>query len=262
MTIELAARLLSALLGFSLILQTLEFLSIEFSVDARRIWCWSVQKDDLNHTWQWLQRLLALVYSSRAHKFHLMIRLGCATSLFWGSTPVISVLLFTSNVLLLIRWRGSFNGGSDFMTVIVLTGIVIADLLTPVAGEVLAWRAALWYVTLQAMTSYFVSGAVKLLNADWRSGRALTYFLDSSVYGPLPQHSVFRHPTVALACTWSFILWEISFPLSLSGIMPALVFCSIALVFHLLVFRFFSLNRFVWAWSASFPAIIYCASQS
>jgi hypothetical protein len=35
----------------------------------------------------------------------------------------------------------------------------------------------------------------------------------------------------------------------------------VAAVFHLLVFRFFGLNRFVWAWCASFPAIIYCSGQ-
>ena len=41
----------------------------------------------------------------------------------------------------------------------------------------------------------------------------------------------------------------------------ALAFCAVALVFHLLVFRFFGLNRFVWAWVATFPAILYCAER-
>jgi hypothetical protein len=38
-----------------------------------------------------------------------------------------------------------------------------------------------------------------------------------------------------------------------------MVYCAIALVFHLLVFVFFGLNRFVWAWVVSFPALLYWA---
>jgi hypothetical protein len=37
--------------------------------------------------------------------------------------------------------------------------------------------------------------------------------------------------------------------------------CAVAALFHFLVFWFFGLNRFFWAWVASFPAIIWCAGQ-
>jgi hypothetical protein len=30
-------------------------------------------------------------------------------------------------------------------------------------------------------------------------------------------------------------------------------------LFHFLVYWYFGLNRFFWAWLASFPAVIYCA---
>ena len=41
----------------------------------------------------------------------------------------------------------------------------------------------------------------------------------------------------------------------------AVVFCAVASVFHFLVFRFFGLNRFFWAWMTTYPAILWCAGQ-
>ena len=261
MTLELAARLFCSLLALSLIVQTLEFMALGRMHHVRTIWHWSVQKQDVRHTWSWLQRLLARIFSPRLHRHHLAIRLVAAASLFFTSSAYVSIALFASTLLLLIRWRGSFNGGSDFMTIVALTGLVVAEAGGLLFGKDLAWKAALWYVNLQAITSYFVSGSVKLLSAEWRDGRALTYFLDQAIYGPLPGSSIFRRRHVAAACSWAFIIWEMIFPLSLAGPALAAGLCCIAACFHLLVFRYFSLNRFFWAWIVCFPAVIYCSSQ-
>jgi hypothetical protein len=123
----------------------------------------------------------------------------------------------------------------------------------------LGWRAGLWYVALQSVTSYFVSGWVKLLRPEWRNGSALPAFLDSGVYGPLPEHSVFRKPAVARALSWGFTVWEGCFPLALLDVRLALGLCASAVVFHFLVFWYFGLNRFFWSWLATFPAVIGCA---
>ena len=162
---------------------------------------------------------------------------------------------------MLIRWRGAFNGGSDFMTLVFTTTLVIGQFAGAVFGAEAAWKAALWYACIQALTSYFISGAIKLFSARWRNGHALTHFLDGGLYGPLPARSAFRTPAVSIACAWAFILWECAFPFALFGPEWAQLWCAVAAVFHLLVFRFFGLNRFFWAWITMFPAIIYCAGQ-
>jgi hypothetical protein len=77
----------------------------------------------------------------------------------------------------------------------------------------------------------------------------------------LAERSLFRRPAIARACAWAFILWECSFPLAMAGPRCAIAACSVAAVFHFLVFRFFGLNRFFWAWVVSFPAIIYCSAH-
>jgi hypothetical protein len=56
-------------------------------------------------------------------------------------------------------------------------------------------------------------------------------------------------------------VWECLAPLALLDARLAVVFCLIAALFHFLVFWFFGLNRFFWAWLSTFPAIIWCAGQ-
>lgn len=263
MTISLytAVRTFECLCAISLLIQTLEFIKLRTATGTERIWSWPVQRGDVAHAPAWLRNLFDVLYRDRVHHLHLLLRAGAAASLFAGSSPASAALLFISTVAILIRWRGAFNGGSDFMTVVVLTGLLVAQVAAFFVGPVLAWKAALWYVTIHAITSYFISGAIKLFSPAWRNGSALSFFLDGGLYGPLRERSLFRKPAVAKSCSWSFILWECSFPLALVGPAWAISACAVATMFHFLVFRFFGLNRFFWAWIASFPAIIYCSAQ-
>jgi uncharacterized membrane protein YphA (DoxX/SURF4 family) len=114
---------------------------------------------------------------------------------------------------------------------------------------------------LQSITSYFMSGWVKLMQPEWRGGQAMTIFLNAAIYGPLPPASVLRKPWVARLGAWAFIGWECAAPLALLHPLAALIFCAIALLFHFLVFWFFGLNRFFWAWIVTFPAILACSAQ-
>jgi hypothetical protein len=143
----------------------------------------------------------------------------------------------------------------------VLTGLLVSQVAQPIVGPVIAWKAGLWYVTIHSISSYFISGTIKLVSSDWRSGRVLIYFLDGGLYGPLSNDSLLRKKSIAVTASWSFIVWECLFPLALAGPQWAMLWCGIATLFHFLVFRFFGLNRFFWAWAASFPAIIYCSTQ-
>ena len=257
----LAIRSFECLLATSLLIQTLEFLQIRSAQQNNAVWRWQVQRGDLAHASEAARKAFDWLYSERVHRAHLLLRLAAAASLYVGSSIVSATLLFVSTIAILIRWRGAFNGGSDFMTIVVLSGLLIAHLAAGVIEPNLAWRAGLWYVCIHAVTSYFISGAIKLCSPNWRSGHALTTFLDGGLYGPLPVGSLLRRPRVAQLCAWAFILWECCFPLALVGPDWAIMWCAVAAMFHLLVFRFFGLNRFFWAWVASFPAIIHCAGQ-
>ncbi len=252
-------RAFEFLLGWSLLLQTLEQLRIQ---RLDRVSDWAIQRQEMPAQPPGLQALADTLFSRPGPYLGMLcVRGALAVALMAGALPAAgAAALFAIALLLLLRWRGAFNGGSDFMTLVGLTGLLIAHAWGGWTGDMSAgWRAGLWYVALQSITSYFVSGWVKLLRREWRTGEALPLFLDTGVYGPLAPDSLFRRPLVARAVSWAFTVWEGCAPLALLDLRIAAVFCAVAAVFHFLVFWFFGLNRFFWAWVATFPAVMYAA---
>lgn len=257
MDLHFAGRSFEVLLGLSLLLQTLEYLKVQ---GLDRVGDWAVQRAEVPARPAWVRGLLDRLFEPAPYRLMLWLRGALALLLLTGHLGLAgAALLFAIALCLLLRWRGAFNGGSDFMTLVALSGLLMANALSAWGEPVLGWRACLWYVTLQSVSSYFVSGWVKLQRPEWRSGRALTIFLNDGVYGPLPEGSWLRQPRVAQACAWAFTLWEGCFPLALLDLRLAALFCAVATVFHFLVFWFFGLNRFFWAWLVTFPAVLYCA---
>ena len=260
--LHLAARGVEILCGFSLIIQTLEFLRLSEPLSARGVWTYAVGRDDLAHASGLTRRFFDFLSQDKVWRAHLVLRLlACLALIFQGASLPLAAFLFLGTVAILIRWRGAFNGGSDFMTVVVLTGMVIATAFAAFGEADFGWRAGLIYIAIHSASSYFISGGVKLVNPDWRSGKALPLFLDGGVYGPLSPTSIYWRKPVTVLCSWSFILWECMAPLVLLDVFAALLFCGAAAVFHFLVFWHFGLNRFVFAWASTFPALIYLAGQ-
>lgn len=245
----------------SLLIQAIEALRLQAGSALLAPWPWSIQRDDLRDSSKLVRAVFDRLYRPGIHRAHLIVHMLAALSLPWaGATLPVAAGLLVSQVLISIRWRGAFNGGSDFMTLSVLGGIAIAALTAPWLGESLAWQAGLWLISIQALSSYFLSGTVKLRYAGWRHGRALPALLDGGLYGPLPPTSLLRQPVVAMVCSWAFIIWEAAFPLSMIDPRLTTLWCAIGIAFHLLVWWFFGLNRFFWAWMATFPALIGCAT--
>ena len=255
-----AMRATELLFAWSLAIQTLEYLRMGPYTANDAFWSWQLQRADIPSAS--VRALLDVLFKPHMHQLHLVLRLCAAVTLAvqGASLPLIG-FLFVGNLLILIRWRGAFNGGSDFLTLVVLTGLLISQVVGAWGNVQLGWQAGFWYIAIQAITSYFMSGAVKLLRREWRNGSAMTIFLNGAIYGPLSATHPLRNKWLALIGSWSFIVWEILFPLSLLDPRLAVVFCAVAALFHFLVFWFFGLNRFFWAWLCSFPAIIWCSAQ-
>ena len=122
-----AVRWLEWLLVWSLGVQTWEFLRIHRSGVVDRIWHWPDQKDDVPDHPRWLKAALGHLFQPPVHQAHLWTRLAVLAHMAWqGSQGWHFLFLFVSAVVVLIRWRGAFNGGSDFMTLVVLTGGLLA----------------------------------------------------------------------------------------------------------------------------------------
>ncbi len=256
----MAIRATEFLLAWSLSIQTLEYLRIGKATADNGLWSWPLQRADIPNAT--VRAALDVLFKPWMHQVHLVLRLFAAVALaVQGASLPLIAFLFAGNLLILIRWRGAFNGGSDFMTLVVLSGLLIAQVVAAFSNEALGWQAGFWYIAIQSITSYFMSGSVKLLRREWRNGSAMTIFLNGAIYGPLSATHPLRNRWLALLGSWGFIVWEILFPFSLLDPRLAAVFCAVAALFHFLVFWFFGLNRFFWAWVCSFPAIMWCSAQ-
>lgn len=220
MTLEMAVRFAEILLGFALLQQSLEFLR--------------------SHG---LEKKLAL------------LRAPLAILLMLGIYPVwVESVLLASSILLIKRFHGPYNGGSDTMSILVLLCLWLANLApSPMWQEI-----ALGYLALQLTLSYFQSGLVKIENAEWRSGKALREVFALTAY-PVSEslRSLANRPQLLLNVSRAVILGELLFPLTLLHSITLTIALVFAGVFHLANAVLFGLNRFVWSWLAAYPIILW-----
>lgn len=247
--------LISRLMGVAMALQSLEFIKMRDSISEKGIWRWSELRSDyeflpskVKHALDWLM--------SEKHFMEIMtIRFYTAIlAAIYPHFLIIFVILFLSTFLITLRWRGSFNGGSDYLSLIILLCLCIGRLHPLLA------KAALWYITMQVISSYFLAGLYKVKEPKWRLGSAVYGFVSSPNYKTPPfilEKS--RDPDWAKTLAWAVILFELSFPLVLTAPLLTKFYLLAGLLFHLGNFIVFGLNRFFWVWSASYPALYYCS---
>ncbi len=174
--------------------------------------------------------------------------------LFNIAVPWALIGLCLHSVVALHRYQGPYNGGSDRMGLLVLYCVTLAHVLP--AG--LISETAFGYLGIQVVMSYFISGKVKIVNPDWRSGRALADVFAFSAY-PVSERlrDLANRPRQMMLASWPVIGFELVFPISLLWA-PALVLAlTIAFAFHLANACLFGLNRFVWVWVASYPSLLW-----
>lgn len=190
--------------------------------------------------------------------FLIIARFIAGASLFVYPNLLGLLIILISTLAINFRCRGSFNGGSDMMTVITSTGLCFSWGFqnTPSVGSI-----GIIYIGVQSIFSYFIAGLIKIRKSSWRSGHALEAFLKCSVYEKQPDllTSTFNNRYFLIAASWATIIFECLFPLSLFSNSLALIFIILAALFHFTNIYVFGLNRFFWAWAATWPCIVFCA---
>lgn len=168
------------------------------------------------------------------------------------------VALSLHSVVILHRFAGPYNGGSDRMGLLVLYCLCLSHLLP----NGLPREAAFGYLGIQVVLSYFISGWVKIVNPEWRSGRALRDVFSFSAYPVSESLRVFaQRPRLLWVMSWAVMGFEVVFPLGLLHPATLYVALVVAAAFHLANACLFGLNRFLWFWIASYPSIVWLQAQ-
>ncbi|WP_428964922.1 alpha/beta fold hydrolase [Micromonospora fluostatini] len=167
-----------------------------------------------------------------------------------------STLAVTSALLYPHESYGS--DGSDQATFVAQSAAALARAVPDRPALV---DAALWYVAAQGTLSYAVSGWAKLLGPQWRNGEALPGVLRTYTYGDRQAYRlVRRYPRTARVLGAAVLALECFFPLAYLGRgRAAPLFVGSAAAFHVVNARLMGLHRFVPAFLALHPSVLYTA---
>jgi hypothetical protein len=202
-----------------------------------------------------IQRSLEHLAAKAGEPILFLPRLVLCVLLILGVAPAWTCLaLLVNGALIVRRFQGPYNGGADKMGLLILITLTLAHFAP---NE--RWRAVCFgYLAAQVVLSYFISGWVKVVNPDWRSGRALR---DVFLFSAYPVSESLRgwagHPRLLTSAAWAVMGFELAFPLALltaPGLFAAL---AIAASFHLANACLFGLNRFFWIWLTAYPSLIW-----
>ncbi len=147
----------------------------------------------------------------RAERALFLTRIGLCGLVIVGAVspwPLVGLAGLVSlaglSLLILQRFQGPYNGGSDRMGLLALWCLTLSRLAPSAALQELFFG----YLGLQLMLSYFISGGVKIVNPDWRSGRALADVFRFSAY-PVSEdlRRWAERPRVLLAMSWAVMLF-------------------------------------------------------
>lgn len=171
-----------------------------------------------------------------------------------AAAPWVLLGLVALGLLILRRFQGPYNGGSDKMSLLILCCLTAARWLP--SGQ---WQEyAFAYLAGQLVICYFISGQVKITNPEWRSGRALQDVFRFSAY---PVSEALRayadRPRLLWAMGWAVMLFEVLFPLALFSREALVLALFTAALFHLANACLFGLNRFFWIWLAAYPSLLW-----
>lgn len=209
---------------------------------------------------------IALIQQSLEHmsglpdeRPHYGVRLCLSVLLLLGiQSPLVCAALLVNALLILRRFQGPYNGGSDLMSLLIIVSLCLVRWLPSAQWQ----EYAFGYLALQVIFSYFKSGWAKVVHRDWRTGRALQDVFAFSVY-PVSEATRARlaRPRLLCAMAWAVILFELLFPLALVSRATLAVGLAVALSFHVANFVLFGFNRFVWVWLAAFPSVIWLQAR-
>ena len=240
------------LIAFAVMVSAMEYLILRDQFSINGVWSWKVVGKEFKNYPALIRSGLSFFLNDLVIVLHILLRLILGGILLFANDlnpPLLAVLWF-STILIAIRMRGTFNGGSDVMSAVILGCLALGNT-----------KFGIYYLAVQVSGSYVVAGIVKLKNKEWRNGSALPHFMRARTYGaPKWAARLASQKFLALLLSWIIILFECSFPLAFLSRQLCMAYLAVGLGFHLMNFFILGLNRFFWVWIASYP-VIYSLAQ-
>jgi hypothetical protein len=148
--------------------------------------------------------------------------------------------------------------GSDQMSLIIFVAVGVHQIF-PEDAQIA--QASLWFIAIQGCLSYCVAGTAKLTSPVRRSGEAVRRIFGTRTYGTRRSAAAVRGRDGACAAlAWLVIPFDCTFPIALAfGKTGSAVYAAIGIAFHISNAVIMGHNTFIWAFVATYPAILFCA---
>jgi len=247
-TVADAVTWLARLAALATAVAALEMIVVHRAFGDDGVFRWATLRRDLAGAPRPLRAVADLLFGTRGTWAIALLQLACALALPWLEHPAIAWLAVGCALAISIRFRGSYNGGSDAMLLVVLIALAIARSGLPLAG--------LAYAATQLVLSYFIAGVAKLGEPRWRDGTALPMLVTLPPYG-VPARLAALVARLPRAVTWGMLAFECGFPVALVDRTACLVLLGAGALFHLANAIIFGLDRFLWTWLAAYPALLF-----
>jgi hypothetical protein len=253
-TLATAVAWMARLAGVATVVAALELVWIRHAVSDAGVFRWATLRRDFAGAPAVVRAIADRVFCARGIQIVIAVQLASGLALPWLAHPAPAWLAFATTFAIAIRFRGSYNGGSDSMLLVVLLALALAR---SAPGGWLA-PAALAYAAAQLVLSYFIAGVAKLRDPRWRRGTALPILVQLPHYGvPARAQAILSRPGVARVATAAMLGFECGFPVALLDPTVCLGLLGAGVAFHLGNAVVFGLNRFLWAWLAGYPALVF-----
>ncbi|WP_371627565.1 hypothetical protein OG245_36175 [Streptomyces sp. NBC_01116] len=252
-----ALRAVEVLAATGVLITSAEFLARPALLDNRSLASWNVLRLNRRHGAR-LDHLLAyprilVVIGARAA--------AAAALICWSApAPPAHAVLLGIVVLasVLLQLRGPYGGeGADQILLLVFTVLTV----TALHPHTSTMRLSLYFLAAQSALAYLTAGLYKAASPVWRDGTALAGILGTRCFGnPHLAALAARHPGPTAWAARGIIIFEILFPLVLLTPPSALfLVLSAGALFHLACATTMGLNVFLWAFTATYPALAHTA---
>ena len=249
----LAACARIAALGTALVCA--EYLTYRAMLDDDALMTWEVSR--LRKAWLTFGPIAALldpVLSTRGVRGLLFVRLLLALGILFFPTSAALLLASGLGTMLFVQRTPFGHDGADQLLMILFLSLGLGSLV----GSAIGVQIALAFVAAQAVLAYFSAGTAKLSAAGWRDGSYLAGISGMRMYGHARCARLFAEkPRIAWIAAWTTIVWEVGFIL-VPFLPPTLAvpYVALGLLFHAGNAVVMGLNTFVFAFVATYPALL------
>ena len=251
-----------ALTGLGAAVSSLEYLATSRDFDRGELLSW----DTARTRYRWMtgkpEKALGAIFDKPGIQALFGMRVLAAGTLINPNASARSktvAVTYLAGTNFAVHARSPYGSdGSETVLTISLTTLALGRMF---GSDPQAKQACLWFIAAQSCLSYGIAGAAKLISPVWRDGTAVRDIFRTRMFGHKRVFSFLRdRPKLARLLGQVTITGELLFPLVLVAPRPvARALLGVGAGFHVSNAAVMGLNRFVWAFLGTYPAVMYCS---